>query len=226
MSCRNRLRAEGKPYPRSGCAVCKTGGLTGCPYERSGHLTVPSDPPAMAGEVVTESATTEVNPEGERLYAEYLRDMRAELLAEDLAPQPLNQAVRFVERWLPDMLPANNQGQVPFARAVVEILIDSANATLAAIKVSKKEDASLSELSPHQKYITPARLAEARARGRHDGLEEAARIAEDTTRYDGPFTSYGEHAQDGYDNAREDVVVAIRARIPLQSDDWTTGEGS
>lgn len=33
-NCRNRLKAEGKPHPRSGCVVCKTGGLTGCPYER------------------------------------------------------------------------------------------------------------------------------------------------------------------------------------------------
>ena len=31
-SCRERLRLEGKPYPRSGCLVCKTGGMTGCPY--------------------------------------------------------------------------------------------------------------------------------------------------------------------------------------------------
>ena len=35
-TCRNRLRDEGKPYPRSGCAHCKTGGLTGCPFERGG----------------------------------------------------------------------------------------------------------------------------------------------------------------------------------------------
>lgn len=33
-SCRERLRLEGKPYPRSGCLVCKTGGLMGCPYKR------------------------------------------------------------------------------------------------------------------------------------------------------------------------------------------------
>lgn len=38
--CRNRLRDEGKPYPRSGCLVCKDGGLRGCPYERR---TPPSD---------------------------------------------------------------------------------------------------------------------------------------------------------------------------------------
>lgn len=33
-NCRNRLRDEGKAYPRSGCTVCKDGGLRGCPYER------------------------------------------------------------------------------------------------------------------------------------------------------------------------------------------------
>ena len=32
MLCRERLREEGKPYPRSGCSICRTGGLTGCPY--------------------------------------------------------------------------------------------------------------------------------------------------------------------------------------------------
>lgn len=33
--CRNRLRDEGKPHPRSGCAVCRNGGMMGCPHERN-----------------------------------------------------------------------------------------------------------------------------------------------------------------------------------------------
>lgn len=33
-SCRNRLRDEGKAYPKSGCGHCKTGGMTGCPFEK------------------------------------------------------------------------------------------------------------------------------------------------------------------------------------------------
>lgn len=33
-NCRNRLSDEGKPYPRSGCAHCKTGGITGCPFKK------------------------------------------------------------------------------------------------------------------------------------------------------------------------------------------------
>lgn len=32
-NCRNRLRDEGKAYPKSGCEYCKTGGLTGCPFD-------------------------------------------------------------------------------------------------------------------------------------------------------------------------------------------------
>lgn len=32
--CRNRLRDEGQAYPRSGCAVCRDGGMMGCPHER------------------------------------------------------------------------------------------------------------------------------------------------------------------------------------------------
>ena len=30
--CRNRLKAEGKPYPKSGCYECGDGGMRGCPY--------------------------------------------------------------------------------------------------------------------------------------------------------------------------------------------------
>lgn len=33
-NCRNRLQDEGKPHPKSGCAHCKTGGITGCPFEK------------------------------------------------------------------------------------------------------------------------------------------------------------------------------------------------
>lgn len=40
-NCRERLRMSGKPYPRSGCAVCKTGGLRGCPYKEY----IPETPP-------------------------------------------------------------------------------------------------------------------------------------------------------------------------------------
>lgn len=31
--CRNRLRDEGFPHPKSGCEVCKTGGVGGCLYD-------------------------------------------------------------------------------------------------------------------------------------------------------------------------------------------------
>lgn len=48
-NCRNRLMAEGKPYPKSGCKHCKTGGITGCPYERRVHDTRPQ-PVAVAGD--------------------------------------------------------------------------------------------------------------------------------------------------------------------------------
>jgi len=33
-NCRNRLRDEGKAYPKSGCGHCKNGGLMGCPFEK------------------------------------------------------------------------------------------------------------------------------------------------------------------------------------------------
>lgn len=32
-NCRERLRLEGKAYPKSGCASCDTGGMTGCPHK-------------------------------------------------------------------------------------------------------------------------------------------------------------------------------------------------
>ena len=34
--CRNRLRDEGKAYPKSGCKVCHKGGIFGCPFENRG----------------------------------------------------------------------------------------------------------------------------------------------------------------------------------------------
>lgn len=40
--CRNALRDAGKPYPRSGCAVCRNGGLVGCPYENRAQSTTPA----------------------------------------------------------------------------------------------------------------------------------------------------------------------------------------
>ena len=42
--CRNRLRDEGQAYPRSGCAVCRDGGMMGCPHERR-----PSPPTSGSG---------------------------------------------------------------------------------------------------------------------------------------------------------------------------------
>jgi hypothetical protein len=33
-NCRDRLKEEGKAYPKSGCAVCAVGGLLGCPFDR------------------------------------------------------------------------------------------------------------------------------------------------------------------------------------------------
>ena len=33
-NCRENLRMNLKPYPKSGCDVCGNGGLHGCPYKR------------------------------------------------------------------------------------------------------------------------------------------------------------------------------------------------
>jgi hypothetical protein len=53
QDCRNRLRDEGKAYPRSGCLVCKDGGLRGCPYEGARPLPTPSSIVSVdAGELV------------------------------------------------------------------------------------------------------------------------------------------------------------------------------
>jgi hypothetical protein len=48
QDCRNRLRDEGKAYPRSGCLVCKDGGLRGCPYEGARPLSALPVEPAPA----------------------------------------------------------------------------------------------------------------------------------------------------------------------------------
>lgn len=53
-NCRNRLRDEGKPYPRSGCGHCKHGGLLGCPFGDN-------PPPSKAAKEVTEQQIREIN---------------------------------------------------------------------------------------------------------------------------------------------------------------------
>lgn len=59
-NCRNRLRDEGFEYPRSGCARCGTGGMTGCPYESSmdagSAIDVPDAPPQPGSTEIVGSA--------------------------------------------------------------------------------------------------------------------------------------------------------------------------
>jgi hypothetical protein len=50
-NCRNALRDAGKPYPKSGCAVCKDGGMRGCPYEKPATSDNRSDQEALAAEM-------------------------------------------------------------------------------------------------------------------------------------------------------------------------------
>lgn len=69
-NCRNRLRDDGKPYPRSGCAHCRNGGMVGCPYERSPEdsaklgVTLDEADPVKSSEVAEWPPRFHITPEG------------------------------------------------------------------------------------------------------------------------------------------------------------------
>jgi hypothetical protein len=71
------------------------------------------------------------NPVGERIYSAYVEQSRSEIPEEDRAAPSLEDAVRFIERWMPESLPASDTGQVPFGRALLEMALDSMKAAIA-----------------------------------------------------------------------------------------------
>lgn len=73
----------------------------------------------------------EANPAGEALYQASLARSLAEVPEEDRAPSSLEDAVRFIERWIPESLPASDTGQVSFGRALLEMALGSMKAALA-----------------------------------------------------------------------------------------------
>jgi hypothetical protein len=75
----------------------------------------------------------EANPKGEEIYRASVERSRAEF-PEEREPQSLEDAVRFIERWMPESLPANDHGQVPFGRALLEMALDAMKATLSSQK--------------------------------------------------------------------------------------------
>lgn len=72
----------------------------------------------------------EANPEGERLYRAACERSAAEF-PEEHRPEALEDAIRFIERWMPDSLPANDQGQVPFGRALLEMALNAMKSAVA-----------------------------------------------------------------------------------------------
>lgn len=71
------------------------------------------------------------NLEGERIYSALVARSRAEIPEEERGASSLEDAVRFIERWMPDSLPASDTGQVSFGRALLEMALDSMKAALA-----------------------------------------------------------------------------------------------
>lgn len=81
-------------------------------------------------------ASDDTSNEGERLAAEY----RASDLHQteiDATPQGLAQIVTMLDTWIPDALPANELGQIPFARAMAESAADTIRAYLADLKTTE-----------------------------------------------------------------------------------------
>lgn len=72
-----------------------------------------------------------VNPEGERLYQAACERSASEF-PEEHNPEALEDAIRFIERWMPDSLPANDQGQVPFGRALLEMALSAMKSAVAS----------------------------------------------------------------------------------------------
>lgn len=68
-------------------------------------------------------------PKGEQIAVALAA--RARQLAEvDQEDSDLGTMVKFARRWLPECFPATDVGQVPFARAVIESVLDAADAHL------------------------------------------------------------------------------------------------
>jgi hypothetical protein len=71
------------------------------------------------------------NPEGERIYSALVARSRAEIPEEERGASSLEDAVRFIEHWMVDSLPASDTGQVSFGRALLEMALDSMKAAIA-----------------------------------------------------------------------------------------------
>lgn len=73
----------------------------------------------------------EANPAGEALYRAAVERSQAEF-PEEREAQSLGDVVRFIERWMPESLPANEHGQISFGRSLLEMALDAMKASLAA----------------------------------------------------------------------------------------------
>lgn len=71
------------------------------------------------------------NPAGEAIYQASIARSLAQIPEEDRAPSNLEDAVRFIERWMLESLPASDTGQIPFSRALLEMALDSMKAAIA-----------------------------------------------------------------------------------------------
>lgn len=79
-----------------------------------------------AASAILELCQVPPKSEAERFYADSIAKLRQEMDPLDTEPPELEKAIAFAKRWLPEALPANALGQVHFARALAESLIESA----------------------------------------------------------------------------------------------------
>lgn len=91
-------------------------------------------------EIIATFAVTE----GELSYQEYRRT----LTEHSDEPADLPRVLRMLERWGPDALPANEKGQIPFARALLESAEDAIRKHLEAATAARPSPAAPPEGQP------------------------------------------------------------------------------
>lgn len=149
-NCRNVLRDEGKPYPKSGCASCGNGGLMGCPHERAaapastGEHEIGLMAQAMADASICAGAWNEMNEHGRAVWVHRARAGYAALAALPASSTPATTGEGEVWRLKADLKDEINfdlntrVNKVPesVVDQVVDLLAERGVLTIAALPPS------------------------------------------------------------------------------------------
>jgi hypothetical protein len=105
---------------------------------------------SQARQLILDLMGISAKPVGEQIAAAL--DARARTMAAaeaggaDAAAGDLADMLKFTRRWLPECFPAEDNGQIPFARALCDSLMDAAEAHLKR-EAAEREDARLDRLA-------------------------------------------------------------------------------